>query len=120
MQEQFLPQMDPEPEMGAAAAAVCDTSPPPLHQNPPILAESAQPGTFDIARLFAVMDANLKENARQMKEEMKEKMDGNAQRVEGMNAKMYGMAQTMREEMRCMGAGLQDGLDKVKGGLEQF
>ena len=60
-QEQFPPQMDLEPGMGAAAAeaAAYDTSPPPLHQNPPILAESAQPGTFDIAQLFAVMKANL-------------------------------------------------------------
>ena len=32
-QEQFPPQMDPEPEMGVAAAY--DTSLPPLHQNPP-------------------------------------------------------------------------------------
>ena len=41
VQEQFLPQSNPEPEMGAAAAAVYDNSPPPLRQNPPILAESA-------------------------------------------------------------------------------
>ena len=47
------PQMDSEPEMGAAAAY--DTSLPPLHQNPPILAESAQPGTFNMGRLLAVL-----------------------------------------------------------------
>ena len=37
-EEQFIPpQMDPEAEMGAAAAeaAVYDTSPPLPHQNPP-------------------------------------------------------------------------------------
>ena len=34
MQEQFFPQMDPEPEMGTAAAAKYDTSPP-LLRNPP-------------------------------------------------------------------------------------
>ena len=45
------PQTDPEPEMGAATAAVYDTSPPPLHQNPPILAESAQLSAPDIAQL---------------------------------------------------------------------
>ena len=51
-QEQSPPQMDLEPEMGAAAA--CDTSPPLLHQNPsPIPAESAQPSTFDMGRLLA-------------------------------------------------------------------
>ena len=49
VQEQFLPQPDPEPEMGAAAAAAYDTSPPSLHQNPPILAESAQPSAPDMA-----------------------------------------------------------------------
>ena len=51
------PQMDPEPEMGAAAAeaAVYDTSPSLLRNPPPILAESAQPGTFDMGRLLAVL-----------------------------------------------------------------
>ena len=29
-----LPQLNPEPEMGAAAAAAFDTPPPLLHQNP--------------------------------------------------------------------------------------
>ena len=50
--------MDPEPEMGAAAAAeaaVHDTSPPTPHQSPPILAESAQPGAFDMAQLVAIL-----------------------------------------------------------------
>ena len=42
------PQMDPEPEMGAAAAAKYDTSPPLLRNPPPILAESAQPSMFDM------------------------------------------------------------------------
>ena len=52
VQEQFLPQPNPEPEMGAAAAA----SPPPLRQNRPILAESAQPSVLDMitfAKYFA-------------------------------------------------------------------
>ena len=36
VEEQELPQMDPEPEMGAAAAAVCDAppSPPPSKSLP--------------------------------------------------------------------------------------
>ena len=55
VEEQELPQTDLEPEMGAAAAAVYDTSPPPLPQNPPILAESAQLSTPDIAQLFAML-----------------------------------------------------------------
>ena len=37
-----------------------------------------------------------------------------------LNRNMLRMAQTMREEMQCMGAGLQDGLDKVKGGQDQL
>ena len=49
-----LPQPNPEPEMGAAAAVVYDTSPPPLRQNPPILAESAQPSAPDMAQLCAI------------------------------------------------------------------
>ena len=104
-QEQFFPQIDPEPEMGAAAAAAYDTSPPPLHQNPPILAESAQSSTPDMARLFAVlaqmeantsrmenrMEANLKENTNEMKDEMKK----------------------MRGEMRQMGQCLQAGMKAI-------
>ena len=34
VQVELPPQINPEPEMGAAAAAVYDTSPPPLRQNP--------------------------------------------------------------------------------------
>ena len=43
-QEQISPQMDPKPEMGAAAAeaAVYDTSPSLLRNPPPIPAESAR------------------------------------------------------------------------------
>ena len=35
VQEQFPPQLNPEPEMGAAAAAVYDTSPSLLHAKLP-------------------------------------------------------------------------------------
>ena len=59
MEEQFpLSQMDPEPEMGAAAAgaAVYDTSPPLPHQNPPpIPAETARPSTAAMAQLVAIL-----------------------------------------------------------------
>ena len=58
-EEQFFPpQMDPEPEMGAAAAEAAgyDTSPPLPHQNPPpIPAETARPSTLDMAQLFAML-----------------------------------------------------------------
>ena len=100
-QEQFPPQMDPEPEMGAAAAY--DTSFPPLHQNPPILAESAQLSMFDMGRLLAVLAG--------MDDRMENSM---GKKMEGMNAKMDGMARTMREEMQCMGAGLQGGARTIK------
>ena len=85
------PQMDPKPEMGAAAAeaVVYDTSSPLLHQNPsPIPAETAHPGASDMAQLFAMMAE--------------------------LNRNMLGSAQTLREEMQCMGAGLQGGTRAIK------
>ena len=48
-----------------------------------------------------------------MENRMKKKMDG-------MSKNMDAHTQTIREEMQCMGAGLQDGLDKVKGGQDQL
>ena len=57
--EQFIPpQMDPEAEMGAAAAeaAVYDASPSLLHQDPsPIPAQTVRPGTPDMAQLIAML-----------------------------------------------------------------
>ena len=124
-QEQFPPQMDPEPEMGTAAAY--DTSPPLLHQNPsPIPAETAHRIAPDMAQLFAMlaeMNSKMDGNAQNMNEKMDgntRRMEGMNARMEGMNAKMDGMARMMREEMQCMGAGLQNGLDKIKEGQEQF
>ena len=81
-QEQFLPQPTPEPEMGAAAAAMYDTSPPPLRQNPPILAESAQPSAPDMAQLFAIL-AGISGDMQGMKSEMNNKMDGMTQTLRG-------------------------------------
>ena len=112
-QEQFFPpQMDPEPEMCAAAAeaAVYDTSPPLLHQNPPLIpAETVHPSVPDMAQLCAML-AGVTAAMHQMQGEIKNSME----------KKMDGMAQTVREEMQCMGAGLQNGLEEVKGGLEQL
>ena len=84
--EQFFPpQMDPEPEMGAAAAgaAVHDTSPLLPHQNPPpIPAETVRPGIPDMAQLFAMLvgirgdiqgiKTDAEANTNGMREEMKE------------------------------------------------
>ena len=126
-EEQFFPpRMDPEPEMGAEAA-VYDTSPPPPHQSPPILAESAQPGAFDVARLFAVIEANLRENTRQMMQGMegmesriKNNMEGMEANTRRMESNMEANTQTIREEMQCMGAGLQGGLEELNKGNEEL
>ena len=70
-------------------------TPPLLRQNPPILAESAQPSAPDMARLFAVlagMNAKMDGNAQQMKIDMKEDME------------------KMRGEMQQIGRGLQAGI----------
>ena len=110
------PQMDPKPEMGAAAeeAAVYDTSP--SHQNPPILAESAQPGTVDIARLLAVMEANLTANARQMMQGMENKMEASPN---GMKEQMKEMRGEMRQVGQCLQAGKRTtpcaGSNELKG-----
>ena len=62
-EEQFFPpQMDSEPEMGAAAY---DTSPSLLRNPPPIPAETARPSTPDMAQLWAMlaaMSANMDAN----------------------------------------------------------
>ena len=95
VEEQELPQTDPEPEMGAAAAAVYDTSPPPLHQNPPILAESAQLSAPDIAQLFAML-AEMRGETWQMKEEINNKMDTNTNKMEKMRGEMWQMGQCLQ------------------------
>ena len=87
VQEQFPPQLNSEPEMGAAAAAAYDTSPSLLRNPPPIPAETAHPSASDIAQLFAMM-AELNRN---------------------MNAH----TQTLREEMQQMGQGLQAGMKAI-------
>ena len=56
MQEQSPPQMDPEPEMGVAAAVAYDTSPPLPHQNPPpIPAEMVHPSVPDMAQVCVML-----------------------------------------------------------------
>ena len=87
VQKQSLPQTNSEPEMGAAAAAKYDNSPPLLRNPPPISAETAHPGASDMAQLFAMM-AELNRN---------------------MNAH----TQTLLEEMQQIGRGLQAGTAKI-------
>ena len=84
MQEQISPQMDPKPEMGAAAAeaAVYDTSPPLPHQNPPpIPAETVHLSAPDIAQLFAML-AGMNEKMNGNAQQLENKMDGNTDKME--------------------------------------
>ena len=111
------PQMDPKPKMGAAAAeaAVYDTSPSLLRNPPPIPAEAAHPGAPVMAQLFAML-AGINNKM----EGMENKMDGNARNMkEEIKNNTNGMREEMKKmrgEMQCMGAGLLDGLDKLKIG----
>ena len=92
-------------------------TPPLPHQNPPpIPTESAQPSTVDMAQLVAIlagmenrMNAKMDTNAQETRQ-IKNNMGGNTRKME---KKMDGMEQTMREEMQCMGAGLQNGLEEI-------
>ena len=111
-EERFIPpQMDPEPEMGAAAAeaAVYDTSPSLPHQNPsPIPAETAQPGTFDLAQLVAIL-AGMRRETREMKQEMKEEIKNNAN----------GMKQEMKEEIKNNTKGMREQMKAMRGEMRQ-
>ena len=112
----FPPQMDSEPEMGVAAAY--DTSPPRLRQNPPILAESAQPSTLDIGRLLAAL-AGMENNMNEKMQGLNKEMSGMNNKMEANTRKMDGMAQTMREEMQCMGEGVKKAQEQLKGEMEK-
>ena len=121
-QEQISPQMDLEPEMGAAGAAVRDTSPPPLYQNPPpIPAETVCPGTPDMAQLVAIlagmenqMNANMESKMEENLKNNTNEMEANTSRMENkMEANTKGMREEMKEmrgEMQKMGHGLQAGI----------
>ena len=83
VREQFFPQMDTEPEMGAAAAAVYDTSPSLLRNPPPIPAETAHQSAPDMTQLFAMlagMNAKMDTNAKEIKEELKEEIKNNTEK----------------------------------------
>ena len=94
VEEQELPQMNPKPEMGAAAAeaAVYDTSPSLLRNPPPIPAETARPGAPDMAQLWAQLWAMLAA--------MSANMDANTQAL-------INDARARRGETRQMGQCLQ-------------
>ena len=118
-EQELPPQMDPKPEMGTAAAeaAVHDTSPPPLYQNPPpIPAETVRLSAIDMTQLVAIL-AGIKNEINERAQRMESNMKGNAQRMESkmgsMNEKMGTNAdkmEKMRGEMQKMGHGLQAGI----------
>ena len=73
-EQELPPQMDPKPKM----ATVYDTSPPPLHQNPPILLGQS---ALDI--ILQAIEANTRKMegmSKEMEANMKEKMDGNTKK----------------------------------------
>ena len=116
-QEQFFPQMDPEPEMGAAAAAEYDTPPPLLrqipspvpsktaHHNggsvllPPLIAQMVEKITQAMRGEMQQMKSGMDENAQQMREEITNKMDTNTNKMEantnGINENAYRMGKTI-------------------------
>ena len=119
VEEQELPQTDPEPEMGAAAAY--DTSPPPLRQNPLIRLE--QIAVDMILQAINGMKNEMEANTRKM-EGMENKMDTNTKEMKGEMKEMRGEMQNMglnlragqkaimavaRDETRNMGRCLQAG-----------
>ena len=102
VEEQELPQTDPEPEMGAAAAVAYDTSPPLPHQNPPpIPAGTVHPSIPDMAQVCAML-AGVTAAMQQMQEQMKNKMDAHTQAF-------INDAWALRGEMRQVGQCLQAG-----------
>ena len=109
MQDESPPQMDPEPEMGAAAveAAVYDTSPPPLYQNPPIPAETVRPGAFDMAQFVAM----LKETENNIIANINANIEVNMKKMIKNNTQAFrNDARALRGEMRQVGQCLQAGI----------
>ena len=123
VQEQFPPQTNPEPEMGAAATAL--DPPPPLRQNPSPAPDGSTPdngeltaaGFADMRGMFDALMGAMRVNAQQMGNEMRvmnekmenninEKMEANTKKME---ANMRGEMKAMRSEMRRVGQCLQAG-----------
>ena len=97
VQVELPPQINSEPEMGAAAAeaAVYDTSPSLLRNPPPIPAETAHPRAPGVAQLFAMLT--------KMTNGINNKMDE-------MSKNMDAHTKTLRDEMRRVGQCLQAGI----------
>ena len=101
VEEQELPQTDPEPEMGAAAAAVCDAPPPHLRQSPsPTPGESTPNGEAiaadppNVGQLLMVLLAQM--NKMEISTcEIKTNINGMEDKMEGLNKEMSGMNNKM-------------------------
>ena len=126
-EEQFIPpQMDLEPEMGAAAAAVCDAPPPHLRQSPsPTPGEPMPNGEaiaadpHNVGQLLMVLLAQMNEvknNANETREEIKKNAKQMKEETKGMREEM----KEMRGEMQNMGVGLQDKLTEVKDEMKKM
>ena len=106
-EEQFIPpQMDLEPEMGAAAAeaAVCDTPLPHLRQIPsPTPSETAtnnggsvQFSPFTIAQMMEMITQAMRGETQQMEE----KMEGNTKKMEANRKELRGRCRTWVQACR--------------------
>ena len=116
VQEQFSPQTDPEPEMGAAAAAEYDTSPSLLRNPPPIPAETAHQSTPDMAQLFAML-AGINNEMDAMEENTKT-LWGEMQRIgRGLQAGTARMLAITGEKMAPPRAGTNElgGVQRLSG-----
>ena len=129
VQEQFFPQMDPEPEMGAAAAY--DIPPPLLRQSPsPAPSETTTDNGGSVLLSPSVL-AQMMEMFRQVMsgdmQQMKIGIDENAQQMEGINSKMDTNAKEIKEEMNGMNNkmeantnGMREEMKEMRGEMRQM
>ena len=102
VQEQFFPQMNPEPEMGAAAAAVCDTPPPHLRQSPSPLPSEATTDRGDSASSGSAEINKVGEMLMRMMEGMENKMVMNTNKMEEMRGEMQRVGQCLQAGMMAV------------------
>ena len=119
---QELPQMDPEPEMGAAAAVVCDAPPPHLRQSPSPTPDEPTPNGETIAadppnvgQLLMVLLAQMnKMNTNAL--EAKKQMDTDFQQMEN---KMETSTKEIKTNACRMNNQMNANLQQVKNGVQK-
>ena len=116
-QDESLPQMDPKPEMGAAAVAADFATPPLLRQIPspaPSKTATDNGGSVPLSPLLMqIVEActqAMRGETQQMGKEMKEEIKNNTNKMEANTKGMREEMKEMRGEMRQMGHGLQTGI----------